>query len=382
MVLTAVSCEEFGGLEAPTDEIYFPAGMAIHSTGDYLYVVNTNFDVRYGVERGGTVVVVDTNTLQILPESTVKIGSFAGRVVLSENERHLYIAVRGDNSVTQLEVSEDGRSLSCLGGNDGLRCRYQNLTEDPYAVAVESHNMNLAIGGETDVDLILVTHLVSNSVTAISLKDLDPTTQVRLDEDLTAGGSAMARHPRTGYYYLTGRFDSHVRIFWPYIGWEGEITGLFMLGSIPIRNPAGDYDARDIDFSTDGNRAYVSARRPGAILVLDTSPSDPLTGGGSRDEFIGQIDLDNGPEELVVIEEEGQDNLYIAEYGSDSVTVVDPVNEIVVDRIRVGNGPTAFAVDQVRHNRLYVSLFNEDAVGVVDIDPESRRYRMTVAKIR
>ena len=54
MVLTVVSCEEFAGIEAPNDEIYFPAGIAIHPSGQYIYVVNTNFDVQYGVDRGGS----------------------------------------------------------------------------------------------------------------------------------------------------------------------------------------------------------------------------------------------------------------------------------------------------------------------------------------
>jgi len=70
----------------------------------------------------------------------------------------------------------------------------------------------------------------------------------------------------------------------------------------------------------------------------------------------------------------------VLEFGADAVAVVDIANRRVVDRFPVGDGPSGAAYDPVAQV-LYVSLFRDNAVAVVDLDPASPRYRQTVAKI-
>jgi DNA-binding beta-propeller fold protein YncE len=378
----ATGCEDFVGVPAPSGSIYFPVGLALHPDGRYLYVVNSNFDVTFSEERGGTVVVVDTDTMTVIPGSAVLIGSFGGDVVLSPDARRLYVAVRGDNSVVRLEVSEDGRDIRCGNGRDGLACRIGGLPSDPFGLALVTFEANLEVGGPTLIELLVTTHLQSNDITAISIKDEDLATQERIRSELIAGGSAIAVHPRTGDFYAVGRFANQIRRFLPVIGREGDIAAIFPLGTIPLPNPSGTYDARDIVFTSDGDQAFVAARNPSVTLVLDTSPSNREFGTGTRDEVTAQIDLDGEPSALALVEEASGPALYVLEFGTDEIAVVDPVNRQVVGRNPVGDGPTDAVVDQTRHQRLYVSLFNENAIGVVDLDPDSRRYRQLVAKIR
>lgn len=380
--MLATACEEFQGVPAPTDELHFPVGMALHPDGRYLYVVNTNFDVSFAEDHGGTVTVLDTDSMRVLPESTVTIGSFGGEAALSPDARHLYVAVRGDNSIVRLDVSERGGILSCQGGRDGLPCRIEDLASDPFALAVSTRSADLEVGGETEIDLIVSTHLRSNSITAISIKDGDMVTAHRLTADLIGGGSALAVHPRTGRYYVTGRFDGRVRSFAPVVGAEGDIAAIYGMSAIELGNPVSEYDSRDIVFAMDGDRAFIAAQSPNSILILDTSPPDRQSDAGSRDSFIGQVDLMGSPEEMVVVEEAEGEFLYVLELGSGDISVVDPRSRNVIDRFPVGRAPAAVAVDQTRHQRLYVTLFRESAVAVVDIDPTSRRYRTTIAKIR
>ena len=272
--------------------------------------------------------------------------------------------------------------LSCQGGTDSLPCRIEDLSSDPFALAVSTTTADLEVGGETEIDLIVSTHLRSNTISAITIKDGDMSTVHRITADLIGGGSALAVHPRTGRYYVTGRFDGRVRSLAPVIGAEGDIAAIYGLSAIDLRNPASEYDSRDIVFSMDGDWAYVAARSPSSILILDTSPPDRQSDSGSRDSFVGQIDLMGSPEELVIVEEEDGEFLYVLELGSGDISVVDPRTRAVVDRFPVGRSPAAIAVDQTRHQRLYVTLFRESAVAVVDIDPDSGRYRTTIAKIR
>jgi len=156
-----------------TDQLYFPAGIAMDPGGHYVYVSNGNADLRYG---GGTVMIVDmfsfectvaayrllhplnvmeaaTVTLPpgctaqpdhtldyyqhlaeydalcfrdrldptivdcdesgfILQNSTVRVGNFAGAIRIAPDasnppdpqHRTLFVAVRGDPSVTRIDV--------------------------------------------------------------------------------------------------------------------------------------------------------------------------------------------------------------------------------------------------------------------------------------
>jgi DNA-binding beta-propeller fold protein YncE len=381
-LLSAVGCEEFQGVPAPTDAMHFPVGLVLHPDGRYLYVINSNFNVAFREDLGGTVTVIDTDTLELVEESTVLMGSFGGHAVLTSDAQHLYIAVRGDNSVVRLDVSEDGRTITCLGENDARPCRIQGLSADPYALAIDSFETNLEVGGDTHIDLIVVTHLNSNAITAFSIKERDLTTVVRVRSDLISGGSGIAVNPRTGIFYVSGRFSEHVRSFLPQVGREGDVSGIFALNEITLVNPFGTYDARDIVFAHGGNRAFVSAHSPSSVLVIDTSPLNRDTGRGTRDEVIAQVDLEDAPESMWVLDEPDGENLYVAEFEGDHITVIDTDSFAILDRFPVGNGPADLVADTERHQRIYVSLFLEAAVGVIDIDPESRRYRTLIAKIR
>jgi len=170
-----------------TDQLYFPAGIAMDPGGQYVYVSNGNADLRYG---GGTVMMVDmlsfectvteyrrshpltaadaSLTLQpictdlpgrsefyyyaladaakcyrdvldptiidcdesafILQNSTVRVGNFAGAIRIAPdasdppdpNHRTLFVSVRGDPSVTRIDVHFPGSTSA----NPGFPSRY------------------------------------------------------------------------------------------------------------------------------------------------------------------------------------------------------------------------------------------------------------------
>jgi DNA-binding beta-propeller fold protein YncE len=147
-----------------SDQLYFPAGIAMDPGGQYVYVSNGNADLRYG---GGTVMMVDMLSFEctvaasrrihplnvadatypmpatcdpnvdyahradydalcrrdaldpsiiicdesgfILQNSTVAVGNFAGTIRLlpdpnDPNHRTLFVSVRGDPSITRINV--------------------------------------------------------------------------------------------------------------------------------------------------------------------------------------------------------------------------------------------------------------------------------------
>lgn len=158
------------GITPPSDRLFLPTGMAADPDTDFLYVVNSNSDLRY---NAGTLIavdltkvlasverysdrtsyplpscgktrfsreekvaanyccrdVIDTTTVncherQFIQEAaTVQIGSFGGSVVLQPFEkngvsmRRLYMAVRAEPSITYADVRlQSGQvSIRCTG---------------------------------------------------------------------------------------------------------------------------------------------------------------------------------------------------------------------------------------------------------------------------
>ncbi len=110
-VLFATSCNnQAPGIAPDPNNIHYPVGVAVHPSGKFLYVTNSNFDLAY---TGGTVMVFSTEetktvvvdragiktelkTLEQLKGSTVSIGSFAGQIILNRAGTKAYVAVRQD----------------------------------------------------------------------------------------------------------------------------------------------------------------------------------------------------------------------------------------------------------------------------------------------
>jgi DNA-binding beta-propeller fold protein YncE len=155
------------GVKPPLDRIFLPGGMAVDPEGRWLYVVNSNTDLRY---NAGTLVAVDLALVAedrarawgdcpspgytaedqgsaryccrdffdpatlnckdrgyLNPASTIQLGSFGTAMVLQErpslgaDRRRLYIAVRAEPSVTFLDVTvtPEGVSFRCRDDDQG-----------------------------------------------------------------------------------------------------------------------------------------------------------------------------------------------------------------------------------------------------------------------
>ncbi len=110
--LLSLSCiSEYNGISPDPTKIHYPIGLAVHPSGRFLYVANSNFDLAY---TGGTLMVFDTaedeeitsdllgvkttyKTLKQVAGTTVEIGSFAGELLLSRDGRRGYVSIRNDS---------------------------------------------------------------------------------------------------------------------------------------------------------------------------------------------------------------------------------------------------------------------------------------------
>jgi len=388
LITTSACGVDVQGPEPPQDRFVYPVGMALHPDGHYLYVVSSNFDVEFRQDRGGTVLVVDTDTLEIVPGAGVQIGTFGGDIALNAPgggaPTRAYVAVRGDKTVTALDLEPDGGTLRCKGSSFTGACQLPTNNDDPFGLVVTSTTVDDPAAGPVAIDFVGVAHLVGGNITAFAIKDGADGSWSRVSAPLVAGANAIAQSPRTGQYYVTSRFTNTVVAFRPVFNPDGAIEAVFQLDEISIDNatPFSGLDSRGIAFNAAGTTAFVANRGPNSLLFVDVGPTELGTLSGSRNQVIDMLPLPNAPAEVEVIQVRGQELVYVTSYAQKLITVVDPESHQVVDTIDIPGQPYAMAVDAVRHHRLYVSLFTSDAIAVIDIDPESPSFNTVISWVK
>ena len=386
--LAAACGVEVEGPDPPMDTIYEPVGMALHPSGDYLYVVNSNFNLSYREDRGGTVVVIDTDTLDVLDSGTIQIGTFGGDIKLNApaegGPTRAYIAVRGNRSVTVLDLEDGGARFNCPTDSPrrSSTCQISSTNDDPFGLAVTT--FPAVVNDQTiEVDFVAVAHLLGGDVMSFTLKQslIDA---VPVSATLTSGANAVELNPRTGHFYATNRFDGSVVAFRPVLDLDGDVAAIVETGTVAIENasPYSGFDSRAIAFNNDGTEAYVSNRGPNSLLFVDVGPSDLNSNTGVRNRVIDLMPLPREPAELLSVDVGDRELIYVAAYEDSLITVIDPVTRTILHTIEMPGEPYDMVVDQVKHQRLYVSLFLENAIAIVDIDPASPSFNQVTSVIR
>jgi DNA-binding beta-propeller fold protein YncE len=404
----------------PRDRLNYPIGLTVHPNGRYLYVVNSNFDTRYREEVGGTLSVVDLQTLELRERSTPFIPSFGGFVRLNRNASKAFVSARHSNAVIEFDVAADGSAVFCRDGetqtSDPQACAWTRVPKsegaaeipsDPFAMDVMTLDWQTPSGSTFDIDLVNLAHLRGESVTSIALaRSGDETGATMKSASLIPGGSALARRPGTRDIYVGGRVSREIVIFYPYLEPEtGAVQAVIRRGSIVLGNVGQTVDTRGLAFSEDGETLYVVTRAPDALHVVDLGPSNPETAGGTLGKVTTSIPIPSNPSDVFVHEGvDGTTRLYIPSFDEELIVVVDPEAKVVEDEIEVGAEPYHFVVDRAPSRcipgapcRAYVSLFNDlptaagtcaenrteqcGSVGIIDLNPDSPRFHQLIGKI-
>ena len=381
------------GIAPPTDELIFPVGLVMDPGGRILYVANANFDLRY---NGGTVVAVDLEAVEgaqpgpsapvpaedvIDGGSTVRIGTFASDLALSPDGTRLFVPVRGDNSLTWIDIDDGGeRRLRCWDGtprggappctgdhvigsgtNDlGLR-----LPSEPYGVAFADTYAVVTHAGEGEISLIA---------------DVPGRPElVDIQGDLPAAASGIAVHPVTRRVYVAHRGASTLSTLDIYDGSSVDAIdadnrpALIPRRAVPIGIVSTGADSRALAFHPDGHAVYVTNRAPRSLLTLDTALGNQ---GVPLDEWRDAIALGQGPSRLVVHTEpdSGRTLVYAVCFNDGVVFVIDPEAGRVDGILWTGEGPHAVAFDDTR-KWVFVATFVTSTIEVYDDDPTSASYR-------
>jgi hypothetical protein len=368
------------GTDPKPSQFYFPSGIAMDPAGHYAYIANGNADLKYG---GGTVMMVDMlkfdcaieryrfgglvsapcgtdeayygqvitdakcrpdpidptivdcdETPFILPNATVRIGNFAGSIRVHRKDamgRRLFVAVRGDPSITEIDVDLSRPDLTrpgvlnCFDDVSTLEQRkgydpVQNITTSPPTCDADKLVQEYVCSGYPtctsgrddtgktqlspepfgmEIDeargVVLVSHLASGQVSAIDIESeasnaLRYTSPPFFPPDSIGrhGGFALAkRNPEdvNSLWYLTSSVNPQVATFrvgepptYPiFAGFATGVNTSFALGN----------DVRAIAFDVGGNRAFLTDNNPPSVVVLDTH--DVSENGGQPNNVVTDI---------------------------------------------------------------------------------------------
>lgn len=397
--LLSGACDvENEGIDPPADELIYPVGLAMDPGGRFLYVANANFDLKY---NGGTVVAVDleavedlaANDVGVMPagdvidgSSTVRIGTFASDLALAPDGTRLFVPVRGDNSLTWIEVEDtSGRRLRCWDGTasgdappcagghvigTGLNDLGLRLPSEPYGIAFKD-------------SYAIVTHAGVGEVSLIADVPGRPEL-VDIQGDLPSAASGVGVHPVTGRVYVAHRGASVLSTLDVYDGSTIDAVdaenrpALVPRRSVPIDVVVSGADSRALVFHPDGHAAYVANRSPRALLTLDTTIG---ADGASLDEWRDPTALGEGPSRLVVHQEaDGRVLVYSVCFDDAIVYAIDPDAGRVDGILWTGEGPHAVAFDDAR-KWIFVATFVTSTIEVYDGDPANDSYRELLFKI-
>ena len=401
-------------IQPPPDQLYFPTGLAVAPDSSVLFVANANSELRY---NSGSIAVIDLETVRsladewatgaipsadcnvdasrsrvlecnesevILADSTIRMGNFATALAtqtLTSGALRLFVAVRGDPSVTWVDYDSNDNSLDCGGDGSYPLCdgphrlaRMRNdvelptMTTEPFGIHVDSAN-----------GYVMVTHLTSG---AVSLVDAPPDGSDPILADAIAGlfladqqtgvrgaVGVAGRLPGSEHdlVYVTSRSEDRVQMLYVYRPDASSFPTIVPSEFFFLDEVFPSDDGRGISFSADGTRAHIVNREPPTLSVFDTTIG---ADGFPVNELLGVAEVCTQASNVTIADPGAGERAYVTCFPSGQVWVVNPVSMAVEAIIEVGRGPHAVAASPARQ-QLYVANFLEDTVAVVDIRPGS-----------
>ncbi len=439
LIMRRLSCVAFVGFAAgglgctasasdvrpPTDELFFPTGMAMAPDESVLFVANANSELRFD---SGAIDVVDlanvdsvvqawleqgtvpdgcepdpdhVETLQceeatfLSSQAGVRVGNFATDIAVQDRDNgnlRLFVPTRGDPSIAWADW--DGSRLDC-GGTEGFA-----LCDDDHRLSFADTNPDVAIPNEpfgvfadSAGEFAMVTHLTSGAVTLLdSPKNgfatiTDITASIFLPDPNTGlrGATGIAgRAPKApgDIVYVGSRSEDRIQMFTvgrpvndkPPFLLQGNFFFLDAVGG----NTGSSADTRGMTFSPTGNRLYLVNRRPPSLQIFDTSLDST---GFPANRFVGVADICRQASTVAVADTGDGERAYVTCFQDGQLYIVDPnglahPDDIVV----VGRGPYSVVTAPTR-KKAYVSNFLEDTIAVLDLTPGSLTRNRVVLRI-
>ncbi|HEX4416819.1 MAG TPA: hypothetical protein VH165_02920 [Kofleriaceae bacterium] len=423
----------------PSDQLFFPTGLAVAPDDSVLFVANSNSELRYD---SGTINVIDLDMVQqaihgsapkpgdcspdpdhreslicdeaqfILLDAGVRIGNFATTIAVQDfgpGNYRVFVPTRGDPSIAWANYDGNSKSLSCTADAGHFQqCddahRLTSELEDPDMTHAVDEPFDVFASASPDGSgFAVVTHQTNGVVTLVDspATDLARITDIKydiFDPDLLTGlrgatGVSGRSTPSGEQVYVGSRTEDRIQMFTvgrpeaPTPAYLVESNFFFLNAVGTDAGVGGSTDTRGMTFSQDGNQLYLVNRMPPSVQVYDTTLG---ADGFPVNRAIGASDICRDASTLTALHfpmvpntpvPVAYDRIYLTCFDDGQVYVVDPSGvSQVEDVILVGRGPYAVAAAPTR-NLVFVTNFLEDTIAVIDVDPMSVNRNRVVLRI-
>lgn len=378
----------------------------------FLYVANSNFDLRYNT---GSLQAIDLVALDALIAETdecpgedcqivtdirtaagarlvpadIGIGSHVDGMFIAPDEGRIYLAVRSEQTLAVVDVTFDGGVAfhcdeSFQDGDVIPRCgdayvagrhrvaseRELELEGDPVAVTggrlstisdLESSALFILLAMRDGRVALFIDDRASHGNDFITPRLVD--VRAGFPESLVT----ITMQPGTGVAWLTSARNSASSLGRAAVAIdEAEPYRSFVydFGAVRVDGVDDAQDLRDVQFAGDSDRAFVLSRRPESVLSLDLSRPGPTAGSVGLDAV---DEVGRGPSRLAVIEQDGQQYVLASCFDAKQLFIIHPFHGLVSV---VGGfaGPFEISYDEHRQ-RLYMADFTTSQIRIVDMRP-------------
>ncbi len=415
LVLASCAGADRGTAVDPT-VFHYPTGITLDPGGDWLYVVSTNFDDLY---HGGTVLPfslaafeqllptatpgapgepprVALSDPKIAPPSAIEINSFGGDIAILGKDgvgAEGFVATRAGDVVEYFGVNRNlGKpKLDCGTGDGVVACGSDHqigLTwndplgladalpgRDPFGLTI-GYGLNTGAADSTEPRVVYAGSILDGT---LALLTLDAKYQPTLTGvvQLSAGLHSIVEGPLVGarrVIYVSNHTSNSIHV----VDLTRDAGSNLVLSardsiSVPETSSAGDF-FRGMALSKDQRRLYVACRSPTSLAVFDVDEVGKAT-------LRGLVPLHGGPSMVAVGEEAGNERVFVTDFVAAGLYVIDPAGMDVTDRIVVGPGPYGLVLAGTPV-RAFITLFEDNSVSVVDLDPASKTFHTEIARIK
>lgn len=422
--LASVGCPSNDGVDPPGNAFFYPVSVAASPSGNWLYVTSSDFDLRY---NGGTVAPLDLECVRerirnrehprcaalpsappihcvadrdqpgafvceaqgfIRGDQVRRISPYAvdSAVAQYPDRTRLYVAVRGDGSVTWFDLDDRG-GLDCgasgpLGlcaddhrvGSDAAQSpTAARLPPDPSSLSVDPARGWVLVAHQTNEAGVPRASLIRDG--AVGGGGGSPVLLSVLN-GLSPGLSSAVLLPRAAgsqersTWMLTSRSEASFTFLQAYAG-NGALRDaspfLYRSALIGITGLAGGGDSRAVALDPDPSRhrAFVASRAPEALLTLRLDPANP-----TAVNVADVLPVPAGPSRLVVRVVDGRTLVLVVSFDARRITVIDPDERRVLGQVVTRRGPHQALLDPSPSQPfLYVVDFLDGALEVIDLRP-------------
>ena len=256
----------------------YPNGMCFNQTKSKLFVTNSN-------SNDVSVINTLTNTVQ----QTIPVGNYPVGICASPNGSKLYVANQNSNSVNVVNVNTQTIDATIPVGNQ------------PFGICISLDGSKVFVSN-TGSNTISVINTITNTVAATLNVGLAP--------------KGITINPSGTIVYVANSGSNNVSSF--------DVSNNAMNPNVSVGT-----SPYSICFNATGTKYYVSN------YYDFTVKSVPIAGG-----FPQTIAVGNYPAGMSLSDDGTQ--LWVTNYGSDNMTVINTSNNAVINTIGIGSGPISF----------------------------------------